>query len=402
MMTRPRRKIGPAAISAPLLYEARAPISHLLGLERDRSHQVVLDIGLGVFAGRHEKEALVEVEAHQTGERADGSAADEQGRHFTVGNSVYAATLSGFALLEDLLECGPLHGLMISLDSGRVKPGGLDVVDVERLPRRNKPRAPYASLLENVVGGYHSSMGRLRRQLIDPVIIGLLIGSMVAPAFGEQRRRRQATGWLEVVSLTLGAEVYVDGEMVGEIPIEERIRLPVGEHRVKVSKRGHTQHLEVVRIKRRQTVTVEADLLALSGVIRVISSEEGARVFVDDDYVGNAPIDYEAEPGEREVRVSLAGFHDHSETVEVIAGEEAEVAAELERLPPEDDPTIGEDPPDRRWYEQWWVWTIVGAVVVAAGITIPIVLTREGDECEEIAGWGECGSGNIIRVDFGD
>lgn len=245
-------------------------------------------------------------------------------------------------------------------------------------------------------------MGRLRRQLIDPIIIGLLIGSIVAPVYGEQRRRRLPSGWLEVVSLTLGAEVYVDGDLVGEIPLEERITLPVGEHRVKVSKRGHTQHLEVVRIRRRQKVTVEADLLALSGVIRVISSEEGARVFVDEDYVGNAPVEYEAEPGERDVRVALAGFHEYTETVEVIAGEEIEVAAELERLPPEDDPTLVDDPPERRWYEQWWVWTIVGAVVVAAGVTIPIVLTQGGDECEEVAGWGECESGNIIRVDFGD
>jgi hypothetical protein len=246
-------------------------------------------------------------------------------------------------------------------------------------------------------------MHAVRSRLLDPILIGLLVGTMAAPVFGEQRRRQAGpTGWLEVVSLTMGAEVYVDGDQVGTIPLPEKVRLPVGEHRIKVSKRGHTQHLEVVGIKRGKTVTVEADLLALSGVIRVEANTDQARVFIDDNYVGDAPIEYEAEPGERQVRLSKIGYHDYTGTVEVIAGEEVAVSATLERLPPEEDPTIVEPPRERRWYERWWLWTIVGAVVVAAGVTIPIVLTRDEDVCQEVAGWGACDGENIIRLDVGD
>jgi hypothetical protein len=244
-------------------------------------------------------------------------------------------------------------------------------------------------------------MRHTRRHILDPLIIGLLIGSLTAPALGETRRPvRGATGFLEVVSLILDAEVYVDGEQVGVIPLDEPIQLSVGEHRVKVSKRGFTQHLEVVRIKRRQTVTVEADLLALSGVLRVEASTPEARVFLDDDYVGDAPIEYEADPGEHVVRVSELGYHDFTETVEVIAGEEVSVTATLERLPPEEDPTIAEPPRERRWFEQWWVWTIVGAVVVATAVAVPVALTQQGDVCEDVAGWPACDDTRIINLDI--
>ncbi len=250
-------------------------------------------------------------------------------------------------------------------------------------------------------GGYHRTMRRLRRQLIDPLIIGLLIGSLAVPASAERRRRTRATGFLEVMSLTVGAEVFVDGERVGEIPLEEPVELPVGEHRVKVSKRGFTQHLEVISVRRRKTVTVEADLLALSGILRVEASTGEARVFLDDNYIGDTPLEYETEPGERIVRVSQLGYHDYEETVEIVAGEEVTVQAELERLPPEEDPTFVEPPPERRWYEQWWVWTIVGVVVVAAGVTIPVVISQQGDQCDDI--WGvDCLDGSIIQLEVGD
>lgn len=245
-------------------------------------------------------------------------------------------------------------------------------------------------LLVSILSRYDVPMGWLWRHVLLPTLVGVLVSVLAHPlAFAEQRRRVR-TGFIEVVSMTAGAEVYVDGEQVGEVPLPEKLRVSVGEYSVKVSKRGHTQHMEVVRVKNRRTATVEADLLALSGILLLEADVEGARVFIDDDYIGDAPIDYDVEPGERVLRVSVPGYYDFERTIEVIAGEETVIQAELERLPPEEDPTIVEPPRERRWYEHWWVWTIVGTVVVAAAVAIPVGITQRGDICSKVAGWGSC------------
>ncbi len=237
-------------------------------------------------------------------------------------------------------------------------------------------------------------MSRLWRLFWGPGIAGVLIATFITPmAFAEQRRRpvRQRTGFIEVISLNEGAQVFLDGEEVGSVPLPEKIRAPVGEHSIKVTRRGYTQHLEVVRVKRRRTATVEADLLAISGILRVeVLDVENPRVFIDDDYIGNAPLDHDVEPGSRHLRLELAGYYDFEQTLEVIAGEEIDVNAEMERLPPERDPTIPEELPERQWYEQWWVWTIVGAVVVGLAVGLPVGLTNVDDYCADNSPWDSC------------
>lgn len=228
-------------------------------------------------------------------------------------------------------------------------------------------------------------MRSLWRHVFVPMLVGVLVAVFISPSVFAERRRRQRFGFIEVSSFTQGAEVFIDGENVGSIPLPEKVRIAAGEHSVKVSKRGHTQHLEVVAVKARQTVTVEADLMALSGVLRVEANVPDARVFVDDDYVGDAPIEQEVEPGARHLRVTHSGYYDFEQDIEVIAGEETAVTAELE-----EEPAPIATPVERRWYEQWWVWTIVGAVVVTAAIAIPVGISQQSDYCADVAGWESC------------
>jgi len=241
----------------------------------------------------------------------------------------------------------------------------------------------------------------LLHHLVIPSLVGALVATLVTPmSFAEQRRSTGRSGYIEIVSSTMGAEVEIDGEQVGTVPIAEKLSVPVGEHSVKVAKRGYTQHLQVVRVKRRQTVTIEADLLALSGVLQVDANVEDARVFIDDEYVGNAPVDQDVEPGSRELKVSLLGYHDFRQTIDITAGEETAITAELERLPPEEDPTHVEPPPPPRWYERWWVWTIIGTVVVSLAVALPVALTRPQDHCEQQWDVKDCFDRSIITINL--
>lgn len=239
--------------------------------------------------------------------------------------------------------------------------------------------------------------------LIIPSLLGILVATLIAPlSFAEQRRRPARYGFIEIVSSTMGAEVVVDGEQVGTVPIAEKVRVSVGEHSVKVAKRGYTQHLEVVRVKLRETVTINANLLALSGVLRVEANAEDARVFVDEEYIGNIPVEQEVEPGTREVKVRLLGYHDFRQSIDIIAGEETTISADLERLPPEEDPTIVEPPDPPRWYERWWVWTIIGVGVAGLAVGLSVGLTREDDHCERQwndQGIESCDDGKVITYE---
>jgi hypothetical protein len=239
-------------------------------------------------------------------------------------------------------------------------------------------------------------MVRFLDRMILPPLVALLLAVLVAPlAMAEQGRGR--FGWIEIVSGTTGADVQIDGTSVGQVPLPEKIQVPVGEHSVRVAKRGFTQLDETVAVKLRKTVTVEADLLALSGVLKVSANVEKARVFVDGEYIGDVPVEQEVDPGTKLVKVRLLGYYDFEASLDVVAGEEYEVNAELERLPPEEDPTIAEAPRRRRWYEQWWVWTIVGAVVVSAAVAIPVAITQQSDHCADT--WDDVDScADVITV----
>lgn len=226
-------------------------------------------------------------------------------------------------------------------------------------------------------------MVRLLDHVILPVLVVLLVAVLVAPLASAEQGRPGRFGWIEIVSGTVGADVQIDGESVGQVPLPEKIQVPVGEHAVRVAKLGYTQLDETVAVKHRKTVTVEADLLALSGVLKVGANVEKARVFVDGEYIGDTPVEQEVDPGTKHVKVRLLGYYDFEASLDVVAGEAYEVNAELERLPPEEDPTIAEPPRPRRWYERWWVWTIVGAVVVSAAIAIPVAVTQQSDHCAE-------------------
>ena len=72
-----------------------------------------------------------------------------------------------------------------------------------------------------------------------------------------------------------------------------------------------------------------------TGSLRVTSDETGAEVFLDGERVGTTPYeDPDIHIGDYEVRVSLDGYVDYTESVRVRPGREASLRARMERVPP--------------------------------------------------------------------
>lgn len=201
----------------------------------------------------------------------------------------------------------------------------------------------------------------LRWQVL--VLTGLAVCLMGA-------RRRPRTGSLRIVSMTTEASIFVDGESVGELPLRRPLRLKPGRHTIKINKPGYADYIDTFSIKRGKTTTLEVDLLAIAGVLRLDSEPAGAMVIVDGRERGETPYDGDLKPGERVLELRLPGYSTHKERLVVEAGSILPMRVTLVEevaLPPPD-PTP--------WYGHWWVWA--GAAVVVGGVTLA-VLNQDSD-----------------------
>lgn len=101
------------------------------------------------------------------------------------------------------------------------------------------------------------------------------------------------------------------------------------------------------------------------GTLAVSATEEEADVYLDAVKRGRLPMPPVAElpAGRHTVRVAKDGFFDWRSDVYVDPAETTAVWARLEERP-------------ARWYQKWWVWTLVGAVV-AGGVTAAVLLAGD-------------------------
>jgi hypothetical protein len=68
-----------------------------------------------------------------------------------------------------------------------------------------------------------------------------------------------------------------------------------------------------------------------SGTIEVRSTSDGAEVYVDGTFVGNAPATLKLSPGQHTIRVTQSGYKEWSREIAVQAGSEAHLSAALDR-----------------------------------------------------------------------
>jgi hypothetical protein len=204
--------------------------------------------------------------------------------------------------------------------------------------------------------------------------VSLLLGCAVAFAKPPSPASTGLPGTLSLSSSTEGAEVYIDGERVGTIPLPGPLPLAAGEHTIKVVKAGYAPLIDVFKIQKKGQTKLEVELVPITGALKVTSSVEKARVFVDGKFACEAPCTAEMQVGARAIQVSKGGYKDFFQNIASVAGQEVALDVKLEELPVGLNPYKPAAPPPARWFEKWWVWTLaaVGAGVVVTAVVVPV------------------------------
>jgi hypothetical protein len=183
------------------------------------------------------------------------------------------------------------------------------------------------------------------------------------------------TGALVLSGSPNGAEVFVDGEKAGTLPLPGPLSLSVGEHTIKVQKGGFAPLIDVFNIRRKAQTKLDVELVPVAGLLKVSANVEQAHVYVDGKFVCDAPCQTEVAPGSHAVKLSHGGYKDSKQEIASVAGEDLSLEVKLEELPMGLNPYRQAPPPPPKWYEKWWVWTAgvaaLGAVAVA--IAVPLV-----------------------------
>lgn len=207
--------------------------------------------------------------------------------------------------------------------------------------------------------------------MVPPRFSLLLLPLLAICLAGAGKKEKSRTGTVLVRSATTGASIYIDQQLIGEVPMAVPLALRSGRHTIKVSHPGYADFLDTFEIKAGRDEVLEIDLVAVAGVLQVDGGPAGATVIVDGRQVGEVPYRGELKPGERLVELRAPGHSADRRKMQVTAGETYQLSVALVPLPP---PPVPEPTP---WYGRWWVWA-GAAAVVAAGVTTALVLS-DGD-----------------------
>ncbi|MGB3458852.1 MAG: PEGA domain-containing protein [Halobacteriota archaeon] len=147
-----------------------------------------------------------------------------------------------------------------------------------------------------------------------------------------------ATGSIRVTSTPAGAGISLDGVPINEITPYTIPNVDQGYHTIELTLEGYQDWTEAVNVTAGKTVEIDATLTPISGSATVTSTPSGAAIYVEtysgDVYIEETPhTDTAVSPGNYTIKLTLAGYQDWTEEIQVTSGETAYIDAILTPCP---------------------------------------------------------------------
>ena len=146
------------------------------------------------------------------------------------------------------------------------------------------------------------------------------VGVVTVTAEGKLEKNvtlRPNFGWLKVEGASEydGADVYIDNERVGKLPLESR-ELKSGAHRVKVVKSMYKTYERQVTVADNETTTLDVQLVANFANV-TLTAGEGCEIWVDGQLRGTGRWSGPLQMGDYTVEVKRASYRSTSEIVNI-------------------------------------------------------------------------------------
>ncbi len=150
--------------------------------------------------------------------------------------------------------------------------------------------------------------------------------------------QREEAGRLQVTSSPSGADIYLSDRYAGKTPLTmEHVR--VGEYIIRVELLDYQVWSSTIRISPNRTTTTHAGLerILQYGSIAIRSNENNARIYVDNQYMGTTDKNRtilldDIRAGFHEVKMTLSGYQDWIQTVEVKPNQRVQITVNIEPI----------------------------------------------------------------------
>jgi hypothetical protein len=202
--------------------------------------------------------------------------------------------------------------------------------------------SPY--VVTNLAPGSHTL--RLHKAGYDEYLTSVIINSgQQTPLSFSFIPQQASVGSIEVASSPAGSAIYLDGNYVGQTPLNGYFDLTSvrqGTHTLLIRQKDFQDYTKAVYVQGGNVVPINAQLSPnapspipdTTGQITVASTPAGAELFLDNNFRGVTPVTLSDIPaGSHVVMARQAGYSDASQTVTVTGGLSTPVALGLAVIP---------------------------------------------------------------------
>ena len=159
-----------------------------------------------------------------------------------------------------------------------------------------------------------------------------------------------------------GAEITLDGRVLGTSPLPRGVEVLPGPHEIAVTLALHEPVTQTINVHAHERRLFQTNLHPVENNARLVVNvlPADAEITLDGAPVGRGTHDQRLRPGIHQLSFSAAGYQPRSENVTVRALSEETVRITLEARP-------------RSLFTRWYFWAAVGGAI-AVGATLAVVL----------------------------
>ncbi|MBF0540120.1 MAG: PEGA domain-containing protein [Nitrospirae bacterium] len=136
---------------------------------------------------------------------------------------------------------------------------------------------------------------------------------------------------LVITSQPSQAECYVNDKMVGMTPVD--LKLPSGTYDIRLTINGYKNFAQKVLLQEAKSLQINHVFANVNGSLIVKSNPDGTMIYIDGAYVGESPQTIpNINPGSHMVELKRDGYNTWSDSVNVVAGENLYIKADLNKI----------------------------------------------------------------------